>query len=261
VIAYVANLVAPAITAASSRREDFKAEIRPHLATAESERLAAGVDRETAHYAALRDFGNVTLTTEAARRVWVPPWLEAVQDVTSNVRYAIRAAAKNPVALWATMTRDRPWRPRGATASHTFPTITDRWPDLVPAGTHGPERNGFAGAGDCVREHRRPGAGAWSVATRRTRCAADARCDVGRVRGARVSRTRPKLGAIGAALGFVAALGLARLLGSALYGVSATDGPSFGGALAIVLGGVIVATLVPPWRAARTNPLSALRHH
>jgi putative ABC transport system permease protein len=58
----------------------------------------------------------------------------------------------------------------------------------------------------------------------------------------------------------VAALGVGRLLGSMLFGVSATDGISFARALAIVLGGVIVATIVPAWRAARTNPLQALRH-
>jgi ABC-type antimicrobial peptide transport system permease subunit len=69
-----------------------------------------------------------------------------------------------------------------------------------------------------------------------------------------------RLGAIGAALGVVAALGVSRLLGSMLFGVSATDGISFARALAIVLGGVIVATIVPAWRAARMNPLSALRH-
>jgi len=69
-----------------------------------------------------------------------------------------------------------------------------------------------------------------------------------------------KLGAIGAAIGVTAALGLTRLLGSALFGVSATDAQSFARALAIVLGIVIVATLVPAWRAARINPLSALRH-
>ena len=68
------------------------------------------------------------------------------------------------------------------------------------------------------------------------------------------------LGAIGAALGMVAALGFTRLLGSVLFGVSATDAVSFARALAVVLGGVIVATIVPAWRAARTNPLSALRH-
>ena len=69
-----------------------------------------------------------------------------------------------------------------------------------------------------------------------------------------------RLGAIGAALGIAAALGLSRLLGSVLFGVSATDGVSFARALAIVLGGVVLATIVPAWRAARTNPLSALRH-
>jgi hypothetical protein len=69
-----------------------------------------------------------------------------------------------------------------------------------------------------------------------------------------------RLGAMGAALGAVAALGASRLLGSVLYGVSATDATSFARALTIVLGGVVVATVVPAWRAARTNPLVALRH-
>ena len=69
-----------------------------------------------------------------------------------------------------------------------------------------------------------------------------------------------KLGAIGAAVGVVAALAAPRLLGSFLFGVSATDPASFASALAIVLTGVVVATIVPAWRASRTNPLSALRH-
>jgi putative ABC transport system permease protein len=69
-----------------------------------------------------------------------------------------------------------------------------------------------------------------------------------------------QLGAIGAALGVIAALALTRLLGSLLIGVSATDAESFTQALAVVLGGVIVATIIPAWRAARINPLSALRH-
>jgi predicted permease len=70
-----------------------------------------------------------------------------------------------------------------------------------------------------------------------------------------------RLGGIGATVGIVAALGVSRLLGSVLYGVSATDAVSFARALALVFGIVIVATLVPAWRAARTNPLSALRHN
>src|SRR6476619_6524364 len=76
--------------------EDFQDEIRAHLSIATDEKMADGADPQSARYAALRDFGNVTLTTEAARRVWSPWWLDAVHDALSDVRYAIRALAKNP---------------------------------------------------------------------------------------------------------------------------------------------------------------------
>ena len=76
--------------------DDFEAEIRAHLAIAADERMADGADRQTAHLASLKDFGNVTLTTEAARRVWTPWWVEALRDQVSDVRYAIRSLAKNP---------------------------------------------------------------------------------------------------------------------------------------------------------------------
>jgi predicted permease len=69
-----------------------------------------------------------------------------------------------------------------------------------------------------------------------------------------------RLGAIGAALGMVVALAVSRLLASVLFGVSATDVVSFARAVAIVLGGVMLATIIPAWRASRTNPLTALRH-
>ena len=75
--------------------DDFKEEIRAHLAIAAQEKIADGADRNDAHYAALKEFGNVTLTTEAARSVWTPRWLESLRDVMSDVRYAVRALAKN----------------------------------------------------------------------------------------------------------------------------------------------------------------------
>src|SRR5918993_5130592 len=75
--------------------EDFKEEVRAHLEMAAQERAADGEDPREARYAALREFGNVALTTDAARRVWTPPWLAALHDQLSDVRYAIRALAKN----------------------------------------------------------------------------------------------------------------------------------------------------------------------
>jgi len=74
---------------------DFEDEIRAHLAMAEDERVAGGADRQAARYAALKEFGNLTLTTEGARRVWTPMWFEAVSEFASDVRYAIRTLAKN----------------------------------------------------------------------------------------------------------------------------------------------------------------------
>ena len=69
-----------------------------------------------------------------------------------------------------------------------------------------------------------------------------------------------RLGVAGAALGMVATLGVTQLLGSVLFGVSATDPASYARAMAIVLGVVVLATLVPAWSASRTSPLQALRH-
>src|SRR5262245_33573045 len=75
--------------------DDFQAEIRSHLAIATEEQVSDGVDRSDARSAALREFGNVTKATEAARRVWTPRWLAGLRDLSSDVRYAIRALAKN----------------------------------------------------------------------------------------------------------------------------------------------------------------------
>src|SRR5262249_53625952 len=51
---------------------------------------------DEAHYAALREFGNVTLTTEAARSIWTPRWFETLRDWLNDIRYARRSLAKDP---------------------------------------------------------------------------------------------------------------------------------------------------------------------
>ena len=75
--------------------DDFKDEIQAHLAIAAGEKERDGLDPRDAHYAALREFGSVTLTREAARQVWTPPWLDALRDLAGDVRYAVRALAKH----------------------------------------------------------------------------------------------------------------------------------------------------------------------
>ena len=64
----------------------------------------------------------------------------------------------------------------------------------------------------------------------------------------------------GTALGLVGALWLARFLRSLLFGISATDGPTIVAAVATMTAIVLAATYVPSARAARIDPMLALRH-
>src|SRR5262245_22675085 len=74
-----------------------------------------------------------------------------------------------------------------------------------------------------------------------------------------VLRQGAGLAGLGIAVGLAAALGLARLLEGLLYGVGAMDPVAFG-AVALLLGVVtLVASLVPARRAARLDPMAALR--
>ena len=63
----------------------------------------------------------------------------------------------------------------------------------------------------------------------------------------------------GVALGAFAALGLTRLMGDLLYNVSAYDPGAFGLAFVVMTLAAAGACFVPAWRAARIDPLRALR--
>jgi ABC-type antimicrobial peptide transport system permease subunit len=64
----------------------------------------------------------------------------------------------------------------------------------------------------------------------------------------------------GLVVGMGAALAVTRFIASFLYGITPTDGATFAAVAAVMLAAGLVAILLPAGRAARIEPMSALRH-
>jgi len=64
----------------------------------------------------------------------------------------------------------------------------------------------------------------------------------------------------GIALGFLASLGLMRLMATMLFGVSATDPVTFAAVVVILLTVELLACWIPARRAMRVDPMVALRY-
>jgi hypothetical protein len=72
---------------------DLDDELQFHLAMREQKLADQSVQPEEAHYAALREFGNVTEAKEVNRDIWTFPFLETPWQ---DIRYGLRQLRRNP---------------------------------------------------------------------------------------------------------------------------------------------------------------------
>ncbi len=68
-----------------------------------------------------------------------------------------------------------------------------------------------------------------------------------------------RLALVGVAFGLAAALACTRLLTTLLYNVQPTDFATFGTVSALLISTAVVASLIPAWRASKTDPARTLR--
>src|SRR5689334_2704191 len=74
--------------------DELDDEIRGHMALSIKERVERGEDPEAARLAALKEFGNVTLTRDSMQAVWRPRWFDTVDALWHDVRIAMRSLGR-----------------------------------------------------------------------------------------------------------------------------------------------------------------------
>jgi len=73
--------------------EGLDEDIRDHLERETADNIARGLPPDEARRQALLKFGNLALTREDTRAVWIAPWLDALRQ---DLRYALRTLRRQP---------------------------------------------------------------------------------------------------------------------------------------------------------------------
>jgi putative ABC transport system permease protein len=73
-------------------------------------------------------------------------------------------------------------------------------------------------------------------------------------------RRAAQLTVLGVTVGLAFAFSMARVLNTLLFGLKATDAITYAAALLAVTPIVVLAAAIPAWRAARVDPVVALRN-
>src|ERR1043165_6772112 len=89
----------------SPDQDELDDEIRGHMALSIKERIERGEDPESARLAALKEFGNVTLTRDSMAAGWRPRGFDALDALWHDVRIALRSLRRaKGLAAAVTMT-------------------------------------------------------------------------------------------------------------------------------------------------------------
>jgi macrolide transport system ATP-binding/permease protein len=76
--------------------DDLDEEIRGHLAINVKERIERGEEPAAARLAALKEFGNVTLTRDSMRGVWRSRSIGGIEALVRDIRFALRQLRRSP---------------------------------------------------------------------------------------------------------------------------------------------------------------------